>query len=121
MASDIYRRGMFRVNSEKEGLINIMLANLTNVFIYLFPFNYIQNYALTIILIIIAINLYNFIFYEDNKKDKLMLILISLIPIVRYIVLVSHTKIHIYFVYRAMIPIVMLLTIGVYRLIKNKK
>ena len=121
MASDIYKRGMFRVNSEKEGLINIMLANLTNVFIYLFPFNYIQDYALTIILIIIAINLYNFIFYEDNKKDKLMLILISLIPIVRYIVLVSHTKIHIYFVYRAMIPVVMLLTIGVYRLIKNKK
>ena len=121
IATEIFKKGMFRVNDGIYNTADIISANIINSILFLFPFNLFTNNALIVVVILILIGLYNYIFYEDNKLDKLVLIIISLIPFIRFMILSSHTRVHIYFVYRALIPFSMILFMGVYRLIINVK
>jgi hypothetical protein len=85
----------------------------------LFPFNLFNNIVVPIILLVLA--LIQFIFRETNKKNKLIFIILAFIPIVRIFALGLHVRYHLYFAYRAVLPIAMVVVLEVFRLITRKK
>ena len=95
-----------RVMTDKKNIFTVILPLFIQAFSYIFPFNF-TGYGLPIVLGIILIAVYNFIFNIKYKSDYLPLLLVSLIPIMRFLGVASHSSFHIYFTYRALIPFFM--------------
>ncbi|HPZ23610.1 MAG TPA: glycosyltransferase family 2 protein [Bacilli bacterium] len=73
---------------------------------------------------IIIVALVILIFKIKHKKQYLMLLMISLVPIVRFIIMTNHSYNHAYFTYRAFIPLIITLLIIIIKglpIFKNKK
>ena len=87
---------------------------------FIFPFN-LTSLSLTLSLIFILIGIYNYIFNMYDNKKYLPLLLISLIPVCRFLVLSSHSSYHMYFVYRSMIPFLMFIMFVIYRVIIQRR
>ena len=71
------------------------------LFQYFFPF--IHPYLKNILLLIFA---FNIIFLVDKKKN-IYLLLVCSIPIIRFLVLYTHSILLIFFTYRAIFPIIL--------------
>ena len=94
-------------------------VNFVKLIKCLFPFNRIK-YAITIFVAIQLLLIYYFMFYEKEKSKVFKMILIMLIPIARYLVLPSHAFVHYYFVYRALLPIIIFETIYSVQIVLTK-
>ena len=66
----------------------------------IFPFVFIKNGTLMLLLILLIVYLYGFLY----KKKNIILYLISLIPIMRFLILVSHSSTLPFMTYRAILP-----------------
>lgn len=93
-----------------NNLILFIISSILNSLSFLMPFSLLKASPVIIIIFILFI-LWLFIFELNRKKQKmyLLMIIISLIPIIRFIVLYAHTAVHLYFVYRALIPLMITL------------
>ena len=92
----------------------------------LFPFNIIEEpVILPIITILFVIWFYVFSLNKKAKQKYAFLLLICLIPIARLSILFAHTAGHYFFDYRALLPIVIVISLiiisGIKKEIKNLK
>ena len=84
----------------------------------LIPFCYLDDYIIIIIIsICILYIIINFIRRKYGLKE-LILVLIGLVPILRYLVMFMHSYDHFFFTYRALLPSIMIFFILVK---KNKR
>lgn len=104
----IFSKAMIRVDSFHTNYDNIfqLLFGMINL---LYPFCEMKN-GYVFLLIIFIFFIYNFLFLV-NKKRYLFLILICLVPIIRYTILFSHSELLYGFTFRALIPVVMLVSL----------
>jgi len=118
--SHVYERGSIRMLKGADDVVFKLFGNnMYKVTTALFPFNLFNNIVVPIILLVLA--LIQFIFRETNKKNKLIFIILAFIPIVRIFALGLHVRYHLYFAYRAILPIAMVVVLEVFRLITRKK
>lgn len=106
----IYDKAKIRVIDENKNFLLIIVVNFIKIINCIFPLNKLK-YSLTLCILVILITLYKFMFNIEEKNKVLPLIVISILPIVRFILLSSHTNQHYYFVYRAIIPTIILFNI----------
>ena len=95
-----------RVYNKGYSYSSLVISNFVKLPRCLFPFNKIK-YGLSIFVTITLFIIYKFLFSDNDKKNTCKLILIISIPIIRYFGLISHTYNHYFFVYRALLPILM--------------
>ena len=107
-----------RIYYEKNNIFLVTLSCIGKIINQLFIFNKIK-YSITLFIAIFFYIIYNISFNNKNRKIT-QLLLISLIPILRYIVLSAHAYAHYYFVYRAMLPFIMFAFIYIFEILKIK-
>lgn len=114
----IFDKAVVRVVDKTKSFLGVIFANYLKIIKCIFPLNKFK-YSLTISVAIILLTIYYYIFNISNKRKFIPLILISLIPIVRFFILSSHTNRHYFFVYRAILPMIMLFIILTVNLMLN--
>ena len=94
-----------RTGSGDQGRLTVFISSIYGVLQYIFP------YDLQVLkLIIIGIGLLSFIYVLKDKKNKnnyIYLLVICLIPFIRYYFLAQHSDYHNYYTYRAFLPNIM--------------
>ncbi|MBE6161403.1 MAG: hypothetical protein E7158_04210 [Firmicutes bacterium] len=98
-----------RIYFENENTLLISITNIGKIIKDLFIFNKFK-YGLTLFCGVLFYIIYNIVFNNKNKKLT-KLLFVSLIPILRYILLPAHTYVHGYFVYRAILPLLIFITV----------
>ena len=99
-----------RIYYEDKTVFNVFINNIRELPSYFYPFNY---YRVKKIILILAIISFLILVIKDKKRRKcyIWLLLISLVPFVRYLVLSSHSDFHNYFTYRAFLtPLMFMFT-----------
>ena len=81
----------------------------------IFPFVFIKNGALMLLIILLIVYTYGFIY----KRKYMTLYLISLVPIIRFLVLVSHSSTLPFMTYRAILPTLTVSILVIYDIINN--
>ncbi len=101
--SHIEERG-FSLIDVKKGFFNSIYNNLK----LLVPFCYLNN-NLVILMIICYISYIIWLILKKKLNNKeIILLLISIVPMLRYFVLYRHSIVHTFFTYRALLPSVMI-------------
>lgn len=88
-----------------NNIFMFIISTLLSAFSFLLPYSIFKSSPVLVIISLLLIT-WLFIFELSKKNQKLysLLLIISLIPIIRFIVLYAHTAVHLYFVYRALFP-----------------
>ncbi len=115
-----------RVYYEDKNLLFVFLETMKQLPNYLYPFRY---YTFKIVIAILGLlsSIYLIIKNKKIRTNYIWLLLIAIIPIIRYLVLSSHSNYHNFFTYRAFLPTIMILLLSiilvinlVYKKVKNK-
>jgi glycosyltransferase involved in cell wall biosynthesis len=104
-----------RIYDNKMSPLILGSVSIINSFRFMFPICFIQ-YDLFVLALVLLIAIYNFVFNYKDRIKYLWLILISIIPIVRFYTLSTHSTTHLFFTYRAFIPCVMLICIFIFNI-----
>ena len=116
---EILSLASYRTVYKSKNYFLVISSLFINCLKYIFPFN-LFSLALTLSVLFIFIGIYNYLFNFKDKKKYLCLLLISLIPLARFLVLSSHSAYHMYFVYRSIIPFIMFILFVIIKSIRNK-
>ena len=112
-----------RVYYEDQNIFSVFFNTLKELPNYFYPFGYITVKCIFLVLSIIAF-VYLLIKEKKSSKYYLVFLLISIIPIIRYFVLSSHSEYHNFFTYRAFLPFVMMtflyIILGIKKLLTSR-
>ena len=103
-------KALIRINGDLVGMsyFEIYMETLRKTILSLYPLNIIKNKFILIIIPIILILIFAiFRKKEKNYKKILPFFIISIIPYLRYAVLVSHSYRHYFFAFRTQFPVIM--------------
>lgn len=115
---NIFSKASIRVIEKSENLLYVVFFNYLKIIKCLFPLNK-TKYAFSISITLILITIYNFSFYLKNKIKWINLIIISTIPIIRFIILSAHVDKHYFFVYRALMPCIVIFNLYYVNIVSN--
>lgn len=104
--NELFSFASVRIIDSNNNYFSVIMAFFIRLMMYIFPFN-LTSYSIVLSTILVLTVIYVFIFEIKNKEDFKYLILISIIPIIRFLALSSHSYFHAYFTYRAVLPILM--------------
>ena len=85
------------------------------------PFCYLNDLFMIVVISLYLIYIVINFIKKRFKLFELILVLISIVPIIRYLVLFNHSYGHFYFTYRALLPSVMISLLLIFRNIKRKR
>lgn len=113
-----------RIYYEDQNLFSVFFNTLKELPNYFYPFGYI---TIKCILLLLSIISFIYLLIKDKKSSQyyLVLLLISIIPLIRYFVLSSHSNYHNFFTYRAFLPFIIMcllfIILAITNVINNKK
>ena len=109
-----------RISAGDQGRVAIFMSSIYEVLHFVFPYD-----LQTLKFIFIGLGLISFIYVLNDKKNRnnyLYLLIICLIPFIRYFFLAEHSNYHNYFTYRAFLPNIMFILLFIsLAVIKLKK
>ena len=107
-----------RIYYENKSILSVFFNTMKELPNYFYPFG---NNIIKYIFLLFGIVSLIILIIKDNKNKVyyIMMALISIIPIIRYFVLSSHSNYHNFFAYRAFLPLIMVCMLYIFIILKK--